>query len=64
MQNAVPISASGADEVARQVLGTFNGVSDASATSPISPQDVATAAATNPVPGATRALRQSLLVAR
>jgi mono/diheme cytochrome c family protein len=42
------------------VLGTFNGVSDASATSPITPQDVTTAAATNPDPGATRTLRQSL----
>jgi mono/diheme cytochrome c family protein len=46
------------------VLGTFNGVGDTSATSPITPQDVTTAAATNPVPTATRALRQSLLVAR
>jgi mono/diheme cytochrome c family protein len=42
------------------VLGTFNGVSDASATSPIAPQDVSTAAATNPAPTDTRALRQSL----
>ena len=46
------------------VLGTFNGVSDTGATSPITPQDVTTAAATNPAPTATRALRQSLLVAR
>jgi mono/diheme cytochrome c family protein len=37
------------------VLRTFNGVSDAS---PITPQDVTTAAATNPGPAATRALRQ------
>jgi mono/diheme cytochrome c family protein len=42
------------------VLGTFNGVSDATATSPITPQDVSTAAATNPAPSETRALRQSL----
>ena len=46
------------------VLATFNGVSNASATSPITPQDVSAAAATSPVPAATRALRQSLLVAR
>lgn len=46
------------------VLATFNGVGDASATSPITPQDVSTAAATNPVAGDTRTLRQSLLVAR
>ena len=37
------------------VLRTFNGVSDAS---PITPQDVSAAAATNPGPAATRALRQ------
>jgi mono/diheme cytochrome c family protein len=46
------------------VLRTFNGVNDANATRPITPQDVSTAAAANPVPAATRALRQALLVAR
>ena len=46
------------------VLATFNGVSNASATDPITPQDVSTASAANPVPASTRALRQSLLVAR
>jgi mono/diheme cytochrome c family protein len=46
------------------VLRTFNGVSAANATGPITPQDVSTAAASNPVPGDTRVLRQSLLVAR
>ena len=46
------------------VLRTFNGVSVANATSPITPQDVSTAAASNPVPSDTRVLRQSLLVAR
>ena len=46
------------------VLGTFNGVSAANAVSPITPQDVSAAAATNPAPADTRALRQSLLVAR
>jgi mono/diheme cytochrome c family protein len=46
------------------VLRTFNGVSDANTTSPITPQDVSTASATNPAPAGTRALRQSLLVAR
>ena len=44
------------------VLGTFNGVSAANAVSPITPQDVSAAAATNPTPADTRALRQSLLV--
>lgn len=46
------------------VLRTFNGVADAGATSPITSQDVSRAAATNPAPAGTRALRQSLLVAR
>ena len=46
------------------VLGTFNGVSDTSATKPIAPEDVSAASATNPVATDTRTLRQSLLVAR
>jgi mono/diheme cytochrome c family protein len=46
------------------VLATFNGVSDASATKPIAPEDVTAASATNPAAADTRALRQSLLVAR
>jgi mono/diheme cytochrome c family protein len=46
------------------VLATFNGVSSASATDPITPQDVSTASAASPAPASTRALRQSLLVAR
>jgi mono/diheme cytochrome c family protein len=46
------------------VLGTFNGVSDTSATKPIAPEEVTAASATNPVAADTRALRQSLLVAR
>lgn len=46
------------------VLATFNGVGNASATGPITPQDVSTASAANPAPASTRALRQSLLVAR
>ncbi len=46
------------------VLWTFNGVSDASATKPIAPEDVSAASAANPVATGTRALRQSLLVAR
>lgn len=46
------------------VLKTFNGVSDASATAPITPQEVSTVSATNPVASDTRTLRQSLLVAR
>ena len=46
------------------VLRTFNGVSAANATSPITPQDVSTAAASNPGPSDTRVLRQSLVVAR
>jgi mono/diheme cytochrome c family protein len=46
------------------VLGAFNGVSDTSATKPLAPEDVAAASATNPIATDTRALRQSLLVAR
>jgi mono/diheme cytochrome c family protein len=46
------------------VLKTFNGVSVATTTGPITPQDVSTASASNPVAGDTRTLRQSLLVAR
>jgi mono/diheme cytochrome c family protein len=46
------------------VLGTFNGVSDTGATKPIAPEDITAASATNPVAADTRALRQSLLVAR
>jgi mono/diheme cytochrome c family protein len=46
------------------VLRTFNGVSAANTTSPITPQDVSIAAAGNPVPSDTRVLRQSLLVTR
>ena len=41
-------------------LGTFNGVRDADAAKPISPQDVTAAGAANPAPTATRALRQSV----
>ena len=43
------------------VLAAFNGVTNASATSPVTPSDVSAAAAKKPVPGDTRALRQSLL---
>jgi len=46
------------------VLATFNGVSNTSATSPITLSDVSAAAVTKPVATDTRALRQSLLVAR
>ena len=42
------------------VLGTFNGVSDAGATTPIAPDDVTAAAASNPIATGTRVLRQSL----
>jgi mono/diheme cytochrome c family protein len=42
------------------VLGTFNGVSGAGAATPIAPDDVTAAGASNPVATATRALRQSL----
>jgi mono/diheme cytochrome c family protein len=43
------------------VLRTFNGVTTSS---PITPEAVSAASATNPGPADTRALRQSLLVAR
>lgn len=46
------------------VLATFNGVSNASATSPITPEDVSAAAAAKPAPNETHTLRQSLVVAR
>jgi mono/diheme cytochrome c family protein len=46
------------------VLGTYNGVNDAGATTPIAPQDVTAASAANPMATATRALRQSLGVPR
>jgi mono/diheme cytochrome c family protein len=46
------------------VLGTYNDVSDAGATMPIAPEDVAAVSATNPVATGTRALRQSLGVPR
>jgi mono/diheme cytochrome c family protein len=42
------------------VLGTFNGVSDAGAATPVAPEDVAAASASNPVATSTRALRQAL----
>jgi mono/diheme cytochrome c family protein len=42
------------------VLGSYNDVSEAGATMPIAPEDVAAASATNPVATGTRALRQSL----
>src|SRR6202051_3885559 len=42
------------------VLGTYNGVSDADATKPITSEAVAAAGAANPIATATRALRQSL----
>ena len=42
------------------VLGTYNGVSDADATKPITPGAVAAASAANPIATSTRALRQSL----
>jgi mono/diheme cytochrome c family protein len=46
--------------IVNYVLGTFNGVSDAGATTPIAPDDVTAAAASNPIATGTRALRQSL----
>jgi mono/diheme cytochrome c family protein len=46
------------------VLETYNDVSDAGATIPIAPEDVAAVSATHPVATATRALRQSLGVPR
>jgi len=46
------------------VLATYNGVTDATATSPIAPEDVAAARARNPVATDTRKLRESLGVPR
>jgi mono/diheme cytochrome c family protein len=46
--------------VINYVLGTFNGVSDAGATTPVAPEDVAAANASNPVATSTRSLRQAL----
>jgi mono/diheme cytochrome c family protein len=46
--------------IVNYVLGTFNGVNDASATTPIAPEEVTAAAASNPIATGTRALRQSL----
>jgi mono/diheme cytochrome c family protein len=46
--------------VINYVLGTFNGVSDAGATTPVAPEDVAAAGASNPIATGTRALRQAL----
>ena len=42
------------------VMGTFNGVSDADAATPVAPEDVAAASASNPIATSTRALRQTL----
>jgi mono/diheme cytochrome c family protein len=42
------------------VLGTFNGVSDAGVTTPVAPEDVAAASASNPIATSTRTLRQAL----
>jgi mono/diheme cytochrome c family protein len=42
------------------VLGTFNDVSDAGAATPVAPEDVAAAGASNPIASGTRALRQVL----
>ena len=44
------------------VLGTFNGVSDAGAATPIAPDDVTAAGASNPIATSARTLRQSLKV--
>ena len=46
------------------VLRTYNDVSDAGATMPIAPEEVAAVSAANPVATGTRALRQSLGVPR
>ena len=46
--------------VINYVLGTFNDVSDAGATTPVAPEDVAAASASNPIATSTRALRQAL----
>jgi mono/diheme cytochrome c family protein len=50
--------------VINYVLGTYNGVADATAISPIAPADVAAASATNPVATDTRKLRESIGVPR
>jgi mono/diheme cytochrome c family protein len=42
------------------IMGAFNGVSDAGATTPVAPEDVAAAGASNPIATGTRALRQAL----
>jgi len=46
--------------VINYVLGTFNDVSDAVATTPVAPEDVVAASASNPIATSTRALRQAL----
>jgi mono/diheme cytochrome c family protein len=46
--------------VINYVLGTFNGVSDAGATTPVAPEDVTAADASNPIATGTRTLRQAL----
>jgi mono/diheme cytochrome c family protein len=46
--------------VINYVLGAFNGVSDAGAAAPITPDEVTAAAASNPIATSTRALRRSL----
>ena len=46
--------------VINYVLGTFNDVSDAGATTPVAPEDVAAAGASNPIATSTRALHQAL----
>jgi mono/diheme cytochrome c family protein len=50
--------------VINYVLGTYNGVAEATSTSPIAPDDVAKASAANPVATDTRKLRESLGVSR
>ena len=45
--------------VINYVLGTFNGVSE-DATTPVAPEDVAAASASNPIATSTRALRQAI----
>lgn len=46
--------------VINYVLGTYNGVSDAGAVTPVAPEDVAAAGASNPIATGTRTLRQGL----
>jgi mono/diheme cytochrome c family protein len=46
--------------VINYVLGSFDGVSDAGATTPVAPEDVAAASASNPIATGTRTLRQAL----